>query len=87
MSEQTTILGVMPHTEELKTHVYHRLALVLWVLTFLPTFFYLFALVPMDGFSFKLWDFIGIMLFGYLTIPIIYRVLLYVFTGSMGGKK
>jgi len=87
MSEQKNLLWIMPHTDELKKHVYHRLAIVLWIITFLPVLFYLFILVPMEDFDFLFYDFFWIAVFGYLTIPVIYRVLLYIFVGNMGGKK
>lgn len=87
MSEHTTILGVMPHTEELKKHAYHRLAMVLWVITFLPTLGYLFVLLPEESFHLKVIDLVGLVLFGLLTVPIIYRVLLYIFVGNTEGRK
>ena len=88
MQENTeySLLDIMPKTKWLKNQWWHRLFLVLWAISFLPLLTY-FVFVLGDDFDFAFFDFAGFLLFGYLTIPVIYRIFLFILIGDYKKKE
>lgn len=91
MSEKTKkrlfLLSVMPTSRWLKNKWWHRFILVLWGISVIPVLYYSSFVLFDPGFGFKYYDFIAFVLFSYLAIPILYRVVLFVFLGDYKIKK
>lgn len=73
---------VMPQTKWLKQQWWHRFVLVVWYLSFTPLLLNLSLVIFDSSFSFNFWDFTGLLLFGYLAVPMVYRVFLFIVLGD-----
>jgi len=81
--------GIMPDSDKLSKHFWHRLVKVLWLISvFMIICLILGSIFLVEGEGFGI--FIGAVVIGslcYFIVPIIYRGLLYIFTGNSNGEK